>query len=124
MNLATEMTLRFQCLLSSLAGFIFFGTPHSSSSDPVKWDPAYRILTASSRLKLHCSITAEVARRFFENSVRFEQQLHEFPVLSFFETKVTTTGRGMFSRRKEVVSQLFQKEIIMSLAKEVDGACS
>lgn len=108
----------------ALQAFIFFGTPNSNSSDPVKWDPAYRILTAFLRPKLDCSITAEVAKRFFENAGHFEQQFHEFPVLSFFETKMTTTGRGLFSRRNEVVSQLFQREIIINFAKEVGGACS
>jgi hypothetical protein len=64
------------------------------------------MLKSAGRVKLTFPITRAISQRFSEACFGFEQQLHQTPILSVFETLETKVGVGVFRSKTQIVSHL------------------
>jgi len=79
--------------LSNICGAVFLACPHPRKEDDKVWDKISLILRFCVKAKAKHVSPSEIAAGLAEDSMVFEQAFAQVPVLSFYETMESKTGR-------------------------------
>ncbi len=106
--IANEQSYRYGSVLSSIAGIIFLGTPHTGVTDTSTMNRLLMILTGTANLKKRLGVPIHriVQEKIMlsQLATRFEDVNLQSPILSVAENRKTKVYEGILQSKNILVS--------------------